>query len=132
MQIIFHLHEVSAQQDPTFVDQYILPILNDLPKQKRKFETKTLQVGLNNLGSTCYLNSMLQVINAVTPFRNMVMQSDSQAPLVKELKNLFSSLFFSQRQDYIPEDLLKAFLPPIQKGIQQDTTEFLNILLDQL
>jgi len=28
--------------------------------------------------------------------------------------------------------LLKAFTPPIQKGIQQDTTEFLNILLDQL
>lgn len=30
------------------------------------------------------------------------------------------------------EDLLTAFVPPIVKGIQQDTTEFLNILLDQL
>jgi uncharacterized UBP type Zn finger protein len=32
----------------------------------------------------------------------------------------------------VPENFLQAFVPPILKGIQQDTTEFLNILLDQL
>ena len=60
------------------------------------------------------------------------MQSKSQAPIIKELKRLFSYLFFSERQDYIPEDLLNSFTPPIVKGIQQDTTEFLNILFDQI
>ena len=75
MEIIFHLHEVSAEQDPKFIDEYILPIFNDLPKNKRKFDTKNLQVGLNNLGSTCYLNSMLQILNFVGPFRNGIMQS---------------------------------------------------------
>ena len=59
-------------------------------------------MGLNNLGSTCYLNSMLQVLNAVAPFRNGIMQSKSQAPLVKEMKALFSYLYFSERQDYVP------------------------------
>jgi ubiquitin C-terminal hydrolase len=78
-----------------FVDNFILPIFDDLPKQKRKFETKTLQVGLNNLGSTCYLNSMLQVLNSVEPFRNALMLSSSQAPLLKEMQSLLSYLYFS-------------------------------------
>lgn len=48
------------------------------------------------------------------------------------MKNLFASLFFSERMDYGPEKLLTAFVPPINPGIQQDTTEFLNFLFDQL
>jgi hypothetical protein len=50
------------------------------------------------------------------------MQTNVDAPLVRELKNLFAYLYFSERQDYIPENLLQAFVPPILKGIQQDTT----------
>ena len=95
MEIIFHLHEVSAEEDPLFIDEYILPIFNDLPKQKRKYETKSLHVGLSNLGSTCYMNCMLQLLNSVSPFRNLIMQSKSESPLVKELKHLFAYLYYS-------------------------------------
>ena len=79
-------------------------------------------VGLNNLGSTCYMNSMLQVLNSVGPFRNGLMRSNVHNPLVDELKNLFSYLYFSERIDYIPKKLLDAFNPPINPAIQQDTT----------
>lgn len=36
MEIIFHLHEVSAEEDPLFVDEYILPVFDDLPVRKKK------------------------------------------------------------------------------------------------
>lgn len=58
-------------------------MFDDLPDKKRKFETKSMQVGLCNLGSTCYMNSMLQLINSVPQFRNLLMMSTSEAPLVK-------------------------------------------------
>jgi len=32
----------------------------------------------------------------------------------------------------MPAQLLKAFVPQINPGIQQDTTEFLNFLFDQV
>lgn len=34
--------------------------------------------------------------------------------------------------DYAPGKLLNSFIPPINPAIQQDTTEFLNFLFDQL
>lgn len=78
------------------------------------------------------MNSMLQVLNSVEPFRNLLMQANVQSPLVMELKELFASLFYSERVDYAPKKLLQSFQPPINPGIQQDTTEFLNLLFDQL
>jgi hypothetical protein len=41
---------------------------------------------------------------------------------VKEMKKLFAALYFSERMDYAPANLLTAFVPPINPGIQQDTT----------
>jgi ubiquitin C-terminal hydrolase len=79
-----------------------MPIFNDLPMQKRKFDTKNMQVGLNNLGSTCYMNCMVQTLNSVSVFRNLIMQTNNDTPLVKELKNIFAYLYFSERQDYVP------------------------------
>lgn len=54
-----------------------------------------MQVGISNLGSTCYMNSMLQLINSVPQFRNLLMMSKSETPLVKELQKLFSYLYYS-------------------------------------
>jgi hypothetical protein len=78
------------------------------------------------------MNSMLQVLNSIGAFRNALMMTNINAPMVHELKSLFSFLFFSERLDYIPRGLLNSFTPPINPGIQQDTTEFLNFLFDQL
>jgi ubiquitin C-terminal hydrolase len=54
-----------------------------------------MHVGLNNLGSTCYMNSMLQVLNSIEAFRNVIMMANIEAPLIYQLKSLFSYLFFS-------------------------------------
>ena len=68
------------------------------------------------------MNSMLQVLNTVAPFRNSLMKCDSDNPVIKELKQLFAALFYSERMDYAPLNLLNSFVPPINPMIQQDTT----------
>ncbi len=83
MEIIYHLHSVSVNKDPILIEEYILPVFNDLPQYKKKFDTKTMQVGLSNLGSTCYLNCMVQTLNSIPAFRNLIMQTKIDTPLVK-------------------------------------------------
>lgn len=54
-----------------------------MPVERKKYDTKTLHVGLSNLGSTCYMNSMLQVLNSIGPFRNALMMVKSDSPVIK-------------------------------------------------
>lgn len=131
MELIYLLYQQSEPCD-YFFERFLLPVFVELPDNARRTSSKVMHVGLNNLGSTCYLNSMLQVLNTIDPFRNALMRTHSEAPLVVQLQALFSYLFFSERLDYIPRDLLNAFEPPINPSIQQDTTEFLNFLFDRL
>lgn len=104
------------------MNNYIMPIVKSISPDARITDSRSSDVGIKNFGSTCYMNSMLQVLNSVGPFRNTLMKCQSDSPLVMELKNLFAALFYSERMDYAPEKLLSSFVPPINAGIQQDTT----------
>lgn len=132
MEVLFQLYKESGEGKEDFFGRYIVPVLADLPDNTRKTAARFMHVGLNNLGSTCYLNSMVQVLNSIDAFRNAIMMTDLKAPLIHQFKALFSYLFFSERLDYVPKDFLNSFNPPINPAIQQDTTEFLNFLFDQL
>ena len=41
-----------------------------------------MHVGLTNFGSTCYMNSMLQVLNSIDIFRNAIIMANADIPLV--------------------------------------------------
>lgn len=123
MSIVYNLYKHSPPEDGNqFFSKFILPVMEELPDNPKKVSSKYMNVGINNLGSTCYMNSMLQVLNAVEPFRNALMMAEVENPLVQEIKSLLSYLFFSERVDYVPKKLLEAFVPPINPAIQQDTT----------
>lgn len=132
MDIVYLLYKYSKEDHSKFFDQFILPIFNEIIDTSKKNGSRCMHVGLTNFGSTCYMNSMLQVLNTIDIFRNAILMADVDIPFVKELKSLFSFLFFSERIDYAPKNLLTSFVPPINPGIQQDTTEFLNYLFDQV
>jgi ubiquitin C-terminal hydrolase len=42
-----------------------------------------MHVGLTNFGSTCYMNSMLQILNSIDVFRNSILMADVEIPLVR-------------------------------------------------
>ena len=57
------------------MQEFIVPVIGALNDEVRMTDSRSLAVGLKNFGNTCYMNSMLQVLNAINPFRNMLMQA---------------------------------------------------------
>ena len=122
-------------------------------KIKKKKEPKKFgYVGLKNIGCICYMNSILQQMYMVLPFRNAIMSSDDKKRLnnqicdhnrnifddnlLHQLQKMYTFLTFSEKQAYNPIYFCSSFKDldgqPINILLQQDSQEFFNTLCDKI
>lgn len=98
-------------------------------------KSDTGKVGLFNLGNTCYMNSILQTLVMCDEFRRQTLARVPypEEKLLEKLQHVFASLLLSQRPAVAPMNFLAASRPPwFIPGQQQDCSEFLKFLLDQM
>lgn len=101
--------------------------------------------GLRNMGSTCYINSMLQCLFATNMFRQMLVDYKFQEytnskfqkpPLSPALANLFEKMYLNGGCSIVPSRFLRTCIqlrPDLRiPSEQQDTQEFLMFMLDHL
>ena len=89
-------------------------------------------VGLVNQGTTCYLNTLLQILYNLPAFRLCVYTCTSHADMIRELQSLFCCLEYSKYA--VPtKKLTEAFGWSMKETIeQQDYHEFSNVFFDAL
>ncbi|TRY57394.1 hypothetical protein DNTS_035186 [Danionella cerebrum] len=98
-------------------------------------KSETGKTGLVNLGNTCFMNSIIQILFMATDFRRHVMslQLNGSNSLMKKLQVLFAFLAHTQRAAYAPKSFLEGSRPSwFTSGSQQDCSEYLRFLLDRL
>ena len=104
-------------------------------------------VGIQNLGSTCYINSLIQIIFMQHELRNFIINckifdkgdesTELRYNLLHQLQDLFNILQFSSRKYIVPTEFIFSLkdennINPIDVMQQQDVQEFLQIFFDRI
>lgn len=105
---------------------------------------KTGYAGLENLGCTCYMNSLMQQLYMICDFRDTLLETedinegkiDDHDNLFHQVQLIFGALKISQRQYYDPRLFCYAFKDyegnPTNVFEQMDVDEFFNTIMDRL
>ena len=88
-------------------------------------------VGFNNMGNTCYFNSLIQALWLSVPFQSDVVFSRVDSSILTELRRVFLNLSYSIRTSFSPDTLFHVVRPPwFAFGSQQDSAELLRHMFD--
>eukprot|EP01080_Neovahlkampfia_damariscottae_P010741 gene10741-3361_t len=119
--------EASLKDTPTIISSF-----NDTTEKREK----NFPIGLQNVGNTCYVNSLLQTYFALPPFVDEIFKFPSDHypdDFVTELQKLFSFMCFSQKKFINPQQVVKKIMKNgISIGKQQDVGEFHDLFLQEV
>ena len=117
----------------------------DFDEQKKKYELSKLpnEIGLRNIGATCYMNATLQAFSNTNKFTEYFLTKYNFNPnnngkkMSNEMYKVLSNLWSEDKKkgDYPPEDFKKALSEenPLFAGIQaNDSKDLINFLLERL
>ncbi|KAM3687625.1 hypothetical protein ACJW31_10G089000 [Castanea mollissima] len=101
------------------------------PDPTKDLRASDTPVGLTNLGATCYANSILQCLHMNKSFRGGIFSLEPdvlrQNPVLDQLARLFAKLHTSRMAFIDSSPFVKTL--ELDNGVQQDSHEFLTLLL---
>lgn len=154
--IFFSLKSQINTKQPNFQNTFPKTIKESKPSKEKNFSflSKTFdknekteknlyrgQVGIQNLGETCFINVILQMIYHINPIRDFFLMSlyrngsNYDIQLANSIENLLMNLWNGDSKSISPfnfYDLLKEKMPNYANSQQNDAHDFLLSLLDQL
>ena len=124
-------------------DINLLDLTNTCPIQNKKIELKNLTkkrikknldiVGMRNLGNTCYINTIIQLLFMITNFKYSIIDAnDNKEPIKNELldddnflhqlQKIFTYLLFTSYGEVIPKDFIIS--SKTINGLTKDSKDF--------
>ena len=112
-------------------------LLSDWNLYYKNSEKKTGFIGLKNLGSTCYINTILQIFYNIPLLKDSLLQCETNFNGGKnslyQLKKVFYCLNFLQSNFYTPNSFIENFdNEKLDPKIQMDAFEFLCNFLEKI
>ncbi|EAY09629.1 Clan CA, family C19, ubiquitin hydrolase-like cysteine peptidase [Trichomonas vaginalis G3] len=96
----------------------------------------TNRCGLNNLGATCYINSLIQILFSIEPFRNFIISTKFDDEGLNYLHILFTKLMYSDSHYVDMKEFTSRWKDydgqPVNVRQQQDCHDFLLQLFSKL
>jgi hypothetical protein len=104
-------------------------------------------VGLENVGNTCFLNSLVQALFALDSFKRFVLAcpvtalcklnnegepAHAQASFWRELQSLFARMSLSIQSAVAPRNFIATLPENFKNRTQQDASEFARYVLDRM
>ena len=131
------LKELSKNYDMSF---WRRPKVSDWYLTPSRSKNYLGKVGLQNLGNTCYFNSLIQNLYMIKFLRESVISDENtknnENKLFKQFKLLLTEMKFSFSEYIAPKNLFDAFetweKKPLNPKEQMDVSEFFNLLYEKI
>ena len=114
---------------------------------KKRIKKKSKYIGIRNLGTLCYLDSVIQQLYMIPQFKYSILDADDKAEQVKsdfleddnilhQLQRLFTNLTYTSYGEVIPKDFILSIKDydgrPISTNQMQDSNEFYSNFCDKI